>query len=269
MRRELTDLRELQLIELDILIFFDDYCRKNGLRYYLCGGTLLGAVRHKGFIPWDDDVDVAMPRPDYDKMIEDSKKWKRYRLLCPENDINSPKIFGKLLDTRTHSEAEHFEGIDYGVFLDIFPIDGCGDDYEEAAKQAKKILYLCGRFEDTSFRYELTGNSVKRAGKSVLRRFANRKKVYEKLRAEATKVPFDGAKYRGCVCGGLRGLDEMLVKDGFDKIVDAEFEGHRFMIPEHYEIYLTMMYKDFMKLPPESEQVATHPAKIWIEEGEE
>ena len=90
----------LKKIELEMLIYLDQLCKKENLRYYICGGTLLGAVRHKGFIPWDDDIDVVMPRPDYQKLIDQWKDDERYRLLS-ERDRGYYYNFAQLVDKRT------------------------------------------------------------------------------------------------------------------------------------------------------------------------
>ena len=97
------NIRELQVRILGILLEFDKVCKEHGLRYCICGGTMIGAVRHKGFIPWDDDLDVSMPRPDYEKLIAHCHEWlpKQFEFVCAENDPNYPLPFGKIQDAST------------------------------------------------------------------------------------------------------------------------------------------------------------------------
>ena len=123
------DIRPLQLRLLDILMVIQQMCEKHGLRYYLADGSLIGAVREKGFIPWDDDMDICMPRPDYEQLIEHADEWlpKRYEFVCFERDANYPLHFGKIQDSETTLvERPHLYYLG-GVYVDVFPIDGAPD----------------------------------------------------------------------------------------------------------------------------------------------
>ena len=120
------DIRPLQLHLLDILISFQQVCEKQGLKYYMVDGSLLGAMRHKGFIPWDDDMDIAMPRDDYERLIQHSKEWlpEPLEFVCYENDPKYPLHFGKIQDASTTLiERPHLYYLG-GVYVDVFPIDG-------------------------------------------------------------------------------------------------------------------------------------------------
>lgn len=120
------DIRPLQLRILKILLAVDKVCKEHGLRYYIMAGTMLGAVRHKGFIPWDDDLDIGMPRADYDLLMSHSKEWlpKPYEAVCAENDPNYPLPFAKIQDADTTLiERMHLKYLG-GIYLDVFPLDG-------------------------------------------------------------------------------------------------------------------------------------------------
>ncbi len=120
------DIRPLQLRLLDILMAIDAMCRKYNLKYYLVDGSLIGAVREKGFIPWDDDMDICMPREDYEKLIAHSWEWlpAPYEFVCFENDPEYPLHFGKVQDASTTLiERPHLYYLG-GVYVDVFPIDG-------------------------------------------------------------------------------------------------------------------------------------------------
>ena len=134
---EKLSLEELKKVELDILIWFADICEQEKLNYTLSYGTLLGAVRHKGFIPWDDDIDVAMPRPDYEKFIEYCNTHEtHYKLIDIHNDKGYNYLFAKVYDPNTtivEKYANRFKA-NYGVYIDIFPVDGFGDDLDYALK---------------------------------------------------------------------------------------------------------------------------------------
>ena len=137
---ELT-LQEVKEIELDILKMFDAFCKKNNIRYFLAFGTLLGAIRYKKFIPWDDDVDVLVPREDYDRLLSLFQDDDRYRLYAFERNSKYAFPFAKLCDmtTKLVETAYPNNGVELGVNIDIFPLDHFDDDLEEAKKEVRRI----------------------------------------------------------------------------------------------------------------------------------
>ena len=131
-------------LELGVLKFIRDVSEKNGLRYYLTYGTLLGAVRHKGFIPWDDDIDIFMPYEDYLRFIqiENEKPDSRYRLVCRETNNKYTSALAKVIDTKTvlYQNYGFIENVELGLYVDIFVLNGVGDNYETAFKNTAKSL---------------------------------------------------------------------------------------------------------------------------------
>ena len=131
-------LEELKCIQLDLLQKTAEFCENNGIRYFLCGGTLIGAIRHHGYIPWDDDIDISMPRPDYDKFIKIFNKPENYyQVIDMSNNSKYGFPFAKVHDTRTLVNELQYSRDSFGVYIDIFPIDGVGED-----KQVYRILKL-------------------------------------------------------------------------------------------------------------------------------
>lgn len=133
-------LRELQLKELDTLIYFKEFCQKHNLLFYFCGGCCIGSLRNKGFIPWDDDIDVFMPREDYEKL---PKLWKKYsenkRFLCLKTDDNifTGNTFTTIVDTSgtcVKSNQAHLD-IPHGLVMDVFPLDGCPEGFKRKNKK--------------------------------------------------------------------------------------------------------------------------------------
>ncbi|MCR4814949.1 MAG: LicD family protein [Lachnospiraceae bacterium] len=263
-------LNEIQDIELNLLIGFDRICRENGFRYSLGGGTLLGGIRHKGFIPWDDDVDVMMPRPDYENFIRYAREHQTvFRLISYEDTPKYTGLFAKIFDPSTKIEDE-VNTTDYptGIYIDVFPLDGLGMTEKEAVK----------RFRKTSFKREvLNAVSWKKFTRSkthsillepvrlamfLLSRMANPEKLLEKIDAVNRGFDFEKSGYAGCVCGCYR-EKEIMKTDVFRNFVTVEFEGRDFMAIRDYDDYLKMHYGDYMLLPPEEKRQTHHTYKAY------
>lgn len=255
-------IRELQLKELEILKDFDKFCRKHNLKYCLAGGTLLGAVRHKGFIPWDDDIDVLMPRPDYIKFNQLYNA--RYLLKSPLLDNKWHYPFAKLMDAGVALREASSSKVTY-VWIDIFPADGWPSSYDESAKYHKKHLYL------TMLNGASNGAFMK-SQHGLLRTFA-KFTLISLLRfmpdgiisrhidySVSKKFPYDESEYVGNIVwpGGKMIRSR---KDFFDCTTSLQFEDGQFIVPQDYHDYLTQAYGDYMELPPESERIG-HPKII-------
>lgn len=256
------ELSEIKDIELNLLTEFDKLCRKNHLYYTLSGGTLLGAIRHKGFIPWDDDIDVMMPRPDYDRLLNDldidkSGLPEHMRLASWKNgEINYPFI--KLVDTRTKISVDYYNP-EYDVdslWIDIFPIDGNPSDEKQLRRiQGKSKLYrkiLCLRMAK-----EGEGKTFfKRMFKPVLIRllsFVRPSVMCRRIDALARSYDFEQSEYAGCIVWGY-GPGERMHKANYLKPMEVEFEGRTFIAPASYDEYLTGLYHNYMQLPPEDKR---------------
>ena len=248
-------LREIQLAELEILIQFDAYCKKHHLRYSLCGGTLLGAVRHKGFIPWDDDIDVMMPRPDYEKLkhlatVQSIHQDMVFR--CGENgEIGAP--FGKILDTRIPTQISYISDVNSAyLWVDIYPVDGLPNDLEEAKKLYRKADCLMLLLGLAQAQLGEGRNIFKKYAKYLLKPLVQSVGVHRimgALSSLTTGYDYESAKYVGVVIGESFGINERLPKELFDVFILLEFEGLYFSAMPCWEIYLTQCYGDYMILP--------------------
>ena len=261
------ELEELKQIELEILKYLDEVCRRNGIRYSLDYGTLLGAVRHKGFIPWDDDVDVLLLRPEYEKLVSILEKEDKYLLLKPETkDYWLP--FAKLIDRRTYMVMHNRHEIkipDLGVYIDIFPVDGCPRGREEQAAFQKKLMRELLDIR-TSFgcSYYNTGTPWKNVVKCILyfpvflyyRLSVPPEKRKEKLLKDMQTYPVESSDEAAFLFFGYG--TEVMPKSWFFDVEDMDFEGCRFMAMRRYDEYLTAIYGDYMTPPPPEERVTEH-----------
>lgn len=267
--KELT-LKEIQNVELNLLLQFKTICEDNAFRYSLGGGSLLGAIRHKGFIPWDDDIDVMMPRPDYDKFLKYCRNnLVPFKLITYDTEKGYNGLFAKIWSPDTII-IDDLMVLDYeiGVNIDIFPIDGLGNSKQEALKIFHKTAWnremlnavLWKRF----FRSKTHSIFIEpiRFTMFVLSRFADPKKLLRKVDEENLRHSFDDSLYAGCVCGSYR-EQEVMTKETFINYIDAVFEGKQFKIIANFDEYLMKHYGNYMELPPKEKQNSHHTYKAY------
>ncbi len=248
------DIKEMQRHLLDILIEADRSIRAHGLRYFLEGGTLLGAVRHGGFIPWDDDVDISMPRPDYENFIRHANEWlpPYYRLRCHLNDPDYPFHYAKIEDVRTtivEGPTRPFVG---GVFVDVFPMDGIPAD-----KRLRQRLF--NRFRRLSKLRHFIHRDPYKHGRGprswwplMLRKLYSRRKVAEMINANNATVDYDECDLVGCYSMNTRTYLDRITQIGNGTPI--MFEGIEMMGFLDNEAFLRKRYGNWQKLPPENQR---------------
>ena len=253
------ELEELRCIQLDILKCIDEFCRKNDIRYSLGGGTLLGAVRHKGYIPWDDDIDIIMPRVDYDKFVRTFDKYKPH-LICGayENDASFIYPFSKVYDNRT-VQKEHDFKVGIGVNVDLFPIDG-SPNREKARRWHYQKVFI--------WRLLLSARNKNAFG---IKRFWIKPfvdiiplAVFQKnLQRLYRKYDLSQSKYAGSL---ISGFNDCSPAEIFNSYIELPFEGFKFMAIRNYDIYLHVLYGNYMQFPPVEQRVPSHKSMVYWNE---
>ena len=244
----LYEIRPLQLRILKNLQAVDAVCKAHGLRYYIWAGTMIGAIRHQGFIPWDDDLDIAMPRPDYDQLIAHCKEWlpEPYEMVCAENDEVYPLPFAKVQDgSTTIIERMHLKYLG-GVYMDVFPIDGAPEGWLRQKwhfgryEYYKRMLYLL--FRDP-YKH---GHGPSSWIPLLCRKLYSLAKVQRKIRQILTTYDYDSCRLVADYDDGTKGI---MAKTILGTPTPYDFEGIQALGVEQYDTYLTNKYGDYMTIP--------------------
>jgi lipopolysaccharide cholinephosphotransferase len=266
---ELLTSRDIQVGSLEVLKKIDEVCKQLNLRYYLAYGTLIGAIRHSGFIPWDDDIDIMMPRYDYDKLvnyfIENKDELRPYEIINPMVNNKCPYTISRISDSRYKLIVDNEEDYGIGLFVDIYPLDGAGNsekEYKRLKNISSMLASLCFLSTRKSVKRENTKSNIKYLIKFpafVLSKIIGKNFLMKKLYNMASKCDYDNSKYIGCIIwasdDGLRGI---FPKCWFDEIIDVEFESYYFKAPKDYDLVLKHGYGDYMKLPDEKDRIGHH-----------
>lgn len=264
---------ELKKIQLEILDVVMKFCDEHDIHCFLEAGTLLGAVRHKGYIPWDDDIDIAMLRPDYDRFIKlFNQENTRYKVDCIENDPESLYFYGKIYDTSTELyEPNKKIGKKKSINIDIWVMDNAPDDDKELRKMFIR-QYIYRQFNAGRWMPMFTppnGNILRKIIAYAVRITLNmipefilpRNYFGYKLLKNSRRYVYEETKRVGNFLGAYSCAME---KEKFRNFIYAEFEGRRFKIPSGYDEWLTQLYGDYMTPPPENKRASRHHFEAFV-----
>lgn len=259
-----VDIKGIQNKLLEILLYFDLFCKEHNLKYYLCGGCLIGIERHKGFIPWDDDIDLFMPRPDYEKLRKiwnDEADISRYVFCITDKEHNYHNAGASIRDVNTtyincHSKNED---IVQGLALEIIPLDGCPNSI------ISRCWQLVNAFAFNVFNFQRLPDN-----KGKLVRYLTmfiyliiksqwlRYKIWRFAEKQMSKYSWQYAEYITELTGSIHGMLLKHEKGDFDNVVYKEFEGLMLPVMKGYRKYLKRIWGDYMQLPPVEKRIAKH-----------
>ena len=258
------ELRELQLKGLEMFLYLKKFCEQNNLLIYFCGGCCIGTVRNQGFIPWDDDVDVFMPRDDYEKlklMWNEKADTKKYSCVFPTKDVFTRNMFMTINDNNTTFIKIHQKDLDinHGIVIDVLPLDGWPSN--KIKRKIQKFWALIYSLYCTQMVPENHGKLIKNIGKLMLKLVPTKKgryKLYKFAEKRMTKYKIKDCKYVTELCSGPKYMQNEYPKEIFEGAIYKKFEGYDMPIPKGYDQYLKMAFGDYMKLPPMEKQIPEH-----------
>lgn len=252
---------ELRKIQIDILQYIHEFCIENKIQYSLAYGTLLGAVRHRGYIPWDDDIDIAMLRPDYERFVSlFNGTYEIYTVAEARLDKDVALAFAKVYDNRTIiHESGNTKNL--GVFVDVFPIDDLYNDYEDSviyfnsfAKYRFILNVKCRTFSTVKKWWKIPFLAICK----ILYFNVNIHALSIKNINNAKSHTFPNSKYVALLISGAEKANEIVERKIWNEFDLIEFEGHKFLCVKDTDSYLKHAYGDYMKLPPIEQQVPKH-----------
>lgn len=245
---------------LEMAAFFHNFCMQQGLTYFLCGGCCIGAVRNGGFIPWDDDVDIFMPRTDYEKLKQIWIDTPTYSIQYTTKEKLTQNQFLTICDNTTTFIKTYQKDLDinHGLVLDVLPLDGCPKGWRRKAQKFWALLhslFIVGRAPENH------GRAIYLIGRTLLALAPFpcwRYNIWRLCEKKMSQYPIEDCDYITELCSGPRAMQFEYPKRCFDHPVPMEFEGKMLNMPADYDTYLRIAFGDYMHLPPEEQRVCHH-----------
>lgn len=253
--------RRLQMVILEIMKDIDSLCNLNDIEYYLIGGSALGAVRHKGFIPWDDDLDIAMSTSNYEKFIKVCREQlNKEKYYIQEGLVDWPLNFSKVKLRGTHiNEVEKSNSECDGIFIDIFKLDNAPND-----RISQAWHYFCAKGWLCYLLSKRTYESA--SGKKKIMIYISRilsiRGLENFFKRQINKYNIKKTNYLGFYFSRTNWKNSIIRKEIYGKPILMEFDGIKLPVPENVDNYLTILFGNYMKLPPEKDRVGLHAIEV-------
>lgn len=269
-------LRDSQQASLGVMNVIAKICESEKMTYSLVFGTLIGAIRHKGFIPWDDDIDIAMPRPDYERFCkyceEHQEDMRPFKLLNLNTCSSYPYMISRMSDCRYYLDVTNERDYGLGIFVDIYPLDGLGNDYDAACQLMAKIrkyprlMFLSTR---QYYHFGTTQGWKKRllkVGAFCYARLRGKEYFRNKIMSMVDTHCYDISRYVGCAVWGAGDKVFVFDKEKMGKLIFVDFEGGKYRSYAGWDYLLTEWFGDYMQLPPERDRVPHHLYKTYMKD---
>ena len=267
------EFQKLQETQLQIMDEIHSVCEKNGITYYMIGGTQLGAIRHSGFIPWDLDIDIAMPRESYERFrvvcqTALSQRFQ-YRDYANTKSYRRPHAIVCIRNTKLYSKDDHLnpKAENLGIYLDVFPLDTPPSDSDKQKKQARRIIFL-KKLKAYRVNYKFSNSVIKKTLRAVFRflmSWITVDKINKILDNEMQKYRGENSGYLCSMASRYSYAKQCMPKEIYGTPTLYNFSGRKYYGVEKYDEYLRRIYGDYMKLPPIEKQKANLDEFVSVE----
>lgn len=257
-------IKDIQNKLLGILLYFSEFCKEHNLGFVLAGGTCLGAIRHRGFIPWDDDLDVFMLREDYEKLVplwNEFADTEKFALARSDEKINIHHDVTEIKDCNTTFINKHSVDLDInqGIMIDVIPLDAVAEGKAAGILQRLyAMLFSCYNFQRLPEHKSKAVYFASKIALGVVKSFKSRYKIWSFAEKKFTKYNGQGSNMVASFVESPAIMKQHFPIEWFINPATAEFEGHIMPVPKNYNQYLTISYGDYMQLPPKEEQINRH-----------
>lgn len=266
MKKEL-EIDTIRRLQLDLLDSVMDFCSQKGLRCWLAGGSLLGAVRHHGYIPWDDDIDLIMPRKDYQYFLANYPQTEDHMIFSSNTNKECYYTFAKVYNNKTVLIENIKAQVSVGISIDLFPFDNLPDDPKKRCRYVKNLLILKRlqwvKLSKISNKKNFTGKVILMMEK-FLTFFLRLKFIISVINKYSQKYSFENeSEFWGPLSALNKRYQEIMKRSWFEEDVLLEFEHKKYPCPKHWHEILTQLYGNYMEPPPPNEQNLTHGFKAY------
>ena len=271
---ESLSMQDIQKVSYEILKFVTSICERENIRYTLIYGTLLGAIRHGGYIPWDDDVDIMMPKHDYDLFLQYAQshpdEFGVYKIFNRATNKDYPYAITRVCDSRYKIVKDDETDCGMGIFIDIYPYYGLGNDYNYALNTLENTNLICKKIISITRNHLYIPHQLSLKGKIMyIYRYFRNKMIgvdgfIRKMEKAVKNYDFDNSRFVGPALWFFSSPRSVLFnKDLFDNIIKVKFEQDYFNVPARYDEVLSILYGNYMQLPPKEDRVYHHQYKAY------